>query len=55
VPPVVVKAALKQYRHSEAVTELKEFPDRGHSLIFDHGWRDVADSALDWLKLKAAA
>jgi pimeloyl-ACP methyl ester carboxylesterase len=25
------------------------FPDRGHSLTVDHGWRDVAVACLDWL------
>ena len=50
VPEAVTKATLKQYRHSEAVTELVEFADRAHSLTIDHGWRDVADTALNWLK-----
>ena len=27
-----------------------EFEDRGHSLTIDHGWREVADSVLAWLK-----
>ena len=31
------------------VTELREFPDRGHSLVVDHGWRTVADTCLAWL------
>jgi non-heme chloroperoxidase len=25
------------------------FPDRGDSLVFDSGWRDVADYTLAWL------
>ncbi len=50
VPEAITKATLKQYRHSDAKTELVEFPDRGHSLVVDHGWRDIADSALSWLK-----
>jgi pimeloyl-ACP methyl ester carboxylesterase len=49
VPEAVTRATLKQYRHSEAVTELVEFPDRGHSLTIDSGWREVAESALGWL------
>jgi len=32
------------------VTDLMEFPDRGHSLAIDHGWRDVADAVLGWLR-----
>ena len=50
VPEAVTKSTLKQYRHSEAVTEIFEFPDRAHSLTIDHGWRDVADKSLAWLK-----
>jgi alpha-beta hydrolase superfamily lysophospholipase len=49
VPEVITQAELKAYRHSSAVTELLEFPDRGHSLTVDAGWREVAESALDWL------
>ena len=25
-------------------------PDRGHALVIDHGWRDVADKALTFVK-----
>ena len=49
VPESVTRATLRQYRHSDAVTDLVEFPDRGHSLTIDHGWREVADTALAWL------
>ena len=38
------------YHKSPAVTDLREFPDRGHSLTIDHDWREVAQVALDWLK-----
>jgi pimeloyl-ACP methyl ester carboxylesterase len=50
VPEVITRSTLKQYRRSAAVTELKDFPDRGHSLTIDSGWRDVADACLDWLR-----
>jgi pimeloyl-ACP methyl ester carboxylesterase len=49
VPEAITKSTLKQYRHSTAVTDLVEFPDRGHSLTVDSGWRAVADACLDWL------
>jgi len=49
VPEVITKATLKQYRHSDAISELTEFPDRGHSLTIDSGWRTVADQCLAWL------
>ncbi|WP_250038332.1 alpha/beta hydrolase [Paractinoplanes maris] len=50
VPESVTRATLKQYRHSEAVTDIRTFPDRGHSLTIDSGWREVADVSLAWLK-----
>jgi hypothetical protein len=31
VPESISKSTYKQYRHSEATTELTEFADRGHS------------------------
>jgi dienelactone hydrolase len=37
-PEAVTRATLKQYRHSDAVTDLTEFADRAHSLTIDHGW-----------------
>ena len=49
MPEAITRATLKQYRHSDAVTDLLEFPDRGHSLTIDHGWSEVADAALAWL------
>jgi pimeloyl-ACP methyl ester carboxylesterase len=49
VPEAVTKATLKQYRHSDATTDILEFEDRAHSLTIDHGWRDVADASLSWL------
>src|SRR5580692_4279810 len=49
VPEAITKATLKLYRHSRATTELTEFPDRGHSLTIDSGWRAVADQCLAWL------
>ncbi|GII52382.1 alpha/beta hydrolase [Planotetraspora thailandica] len=50
VPEVVAEAAYKLYADSSATTDYQSFPDRGHSLVFDHGWRDVADFTLAWLK-----
>lgn len=49
VPEAITKSTVKQYRHSSAVTELLEFPDRGHSLTIDSGWQDVARGCLSWL------
>ena len=49
-PEAVTRGTLEQYRHSTAVTELQELDDRGHSLTIDHGWREVAELVLDWLR-----
>ena len=49
VPEAITKSTLKQYRHSHAINDLIEFPDRGHSLTIDHGWPDVAGACLGWL------
>ncbi|MEU9387433.1 alpha/beta hydrolase [Streptomyces sp. NPDC048279] len=49
VPETVTRATLKQYRHSDAVTDIINFPDRGHSLTIDNGWHEVAETVLAWL------
>jgi pimeloyl-ACP methyl ester carboxylesterase len=49
VPEAITRSTLKQYRHSDAVTDIHEFPDRAHSLTIDSGWREVAEVALTWL------
>jgi non-heme chloroperoxidase len=50
VPAAISRATRKRYHHSPAVTDYREFPDRGHSLTIDKGWREVADTVLAWLK-----
>jgi pimeloyl-ACP methyl ester carboxylesterase len=50
VPSVVTKAAFKLYKNSSAITEFKEFPDRGHSLTIDKGWKEIAEFSLKWLQ-----
>jgi pimeloyl-ACP methyl ester carboxylesterase len=47
-PPILGKASLKKY-NSDVKTDFKLFEGRGHSLIFDHGWREVAEYSLRWL------
>ncbi len=53
IPAVISRATRKRYRNSPAVTDLKEFPDRGHSLTIDHGWPEVADAVLGWMKQRS--
>ena len=50
VPDAVTQSTMKQYRDSTAVTDLKQFEGRGHSLTIDSGWREVAEAVLEWLK-----
>ncbi|MFD0485386.1 alpha/beta hydrolase [Kineococcus sp. GCM10028916] len=50
VPASVVEEAHNLYAHSSAVTDLVHFPDRGHSLVFDAGWREIAETTLSWLR-----
>jgi non-heme chloroperoxidase len=49
VPAAITRSTRKLYHKSPAVTDLREFNDRGHSLTIDHGWREIADEALSWL------
>jgi non-heme chloroperoxidase len=53
VPKSVTTQTVKRYANSPAVTDYKEFPDRGHALTIDHGWRDVADASLAWLQAQS--
>jgi pimeloyl-ACP methyl ester carboxylesterase len=50
VPWAIANAAYKKQKHNEAVTEIKQIPNRGHSLTIDHGWREVAQTALEFVK-----
>jgi len=50
VPWAIAHAAYKRQKHNEAVTEIARIPNRGHSLTIDSGWREVAQTALDFVK-----
>src|SRR5258708_10826721 len=50
VPWAIANASFKQQEKNSAVTEIKEILDRGHSLTIDHGWREVAETALAFIK-----
>jgi pimeloyl-ACP methyl ester carboxylesterase len=50
VPWAIANAAYKRQRRNAAVTEIKKMPNRGHSLTIDHGWREVAETALEFVK-----
>ena len=50
VPPAIAKAAFKRQKRNEGVTEYAEIPGRGHSLTIDDGWREVAETALAFVR-----
>ena len=54
VPWAIANAAYKRQRRNLGVTEIVKIPNRGHSLTIDHGWREVAQTALDFVKRFAA-
>jgi non-heme chloroperoxidase len=49
VPRALSEAAYKRESHNPGVTEFVEIPNRGHALTIDHGWREVADTALTFI------
>ena len=53
VPASISRATVKRYRGSPSLTDLIEFPDRGHTLALDARWEEVADAVLNWLKRNA--
>jgi pimeloyl-ACP methyl ester carboxylesterase len=50
VPSAVANAAYKRQEHNESVTEIVKMPDRGHALTIDSGWREVAVTALEFVR-----
>jgi non-heme chloroperoxidase len=50
VPWAIANASFKKQRRNEGVTEIKQLPNRGHALTIDSGWREVADTALAFVK-----
>jgi pimeloyl-ACP methyl ester carboxylesterase len=50
VPWAIANASFKKQRQNPSVTEIKMIPNRGHSLTIDSGWREVADTALAFVK-----
>ncbi|GJF30433.1 alpha/beta hydrolase [Kitasatospora sp. NE20-6] len=51
VPWAIANASYKkQARNEHAITEITEIPGRGHSLTIDHGWHEVAGTALTFVR-----
>jgi non-heme chloroperoxidase len=50
VPWAIANASYKKQNRNEGVTEIVEMPNRGHALVVDSGWREVADKALAFVR-----
>jgi pimeloyl-ACP methyl ester carboxylesterase len=50
VPWAIANAAYKRQKRNPAVTEIRQIPNRGHSLTIDSGWQEVAQTSLDFVK-----
>jgi pimeloyl-ACP methyl ester carboxylesterase len=50
VPWSIANASFRQQQANPGLTEIVEIPNRGHSLTIDHGWREVADTALAFVR-----
>lgn len=50
VPWAIANAAYKREKRNAAATEITEMPNRGHALTIDHGWKEVAETALAFIK-----
>lgn len=49
LPLSMARAAFKLQKRNPLVTEFEVVPNRGHSLVIDSGWREVADIALNFV------
>jgi len=54
VPWAIANASFKKQARNTSVTEIVEMPNRGHALVIDSGWREVADTALGFVQRFAA-
>jgi len=50
VPWAIANAAYKKQQRNAAVTEIVKLEHRGHALTIDDGWREVAETALTFVK-----
>jgi non-heme chloroperoxidase len=49
VPWAISNASYKKQKRNKGITEIVEMPNRGHALVIDNGWREVAETALSFL------
>ena len=50
VPWAIANASYKKESRNEGVTEIVKMKNRGHALTIDNGWREVAETALSFIR-----
>lgn len=50
VPWAIASASFRKQRRNPGVTEIVKITNRGHPLTIDHGWSEVADIALAFVR-----
>ena len=50
VPWAIANASYKRQKRNPGVTEITKMANRGHALVIDSGWREVADTALGFVR-----
>jgi pimeloyl-ACP methyl ester carboxylesterase len=50
VPLAITEAMFKVQSKNPGITEIVRVPDRGHSLVIDHGWKEVAEIAVEFIR-----
>src|SRR4051794_17319791 len=50
VPWALSNAEYKRQARNAGVTEIVEMPNRGHALTIDNGWREVAETTLQFIR-----
>jgi pimeloyl-ACP methyl ester carboxylesterase len=50
VPRAIAHASFRRQQRNGNVTEFLEMKNRGHALVIDSGWREVADASLAFVK-----
>ena len=50
VPWAIANASFHQQQKNPGITEIVEIPNRGHALTIDSGWKEVATTALNFVR-----
>jgi len=55
VPLVLTRSQFRHQEKNPGITESAELPGRGHALVIDHGWQEVAQKALEFIAAQVPA